>query len=303
METCIGIDLGGTLIKAAIFESRSGQLLSRKMFPTRNGKQARGHPAWAESVALLIREFEEEFEHPVKSIGVASPGLASRDRRTIAHMPGRMVELEGFDWTGFLGRSVPVPVINDGHAALLGEVWQGAARGLANVVLLTLGTGVGGAVFAGGRLLTGHIGRAGHVGHLSVFADGELDRLNTPGSLQDMIGEETLGKRTGGAFNSTVELIRAVEAGDRVAVAAWEKSVRDLAAGLVSLMNLFDPEAIVIGGGVSRAGDNLFVPLQRQLDRFEWRPGGHRVAILPAQLRDWAGAYGAAYLGLNRGKV
>jgi glucokinase len=299
MNICVGIDLGATRIKAAAFVSRSGRLLSRKTVPTRDGEAEDGAPAWAAGVRSVVAEWEDEFEEAVGAIGLASPGLVSRDQRTVAFMPGRLNGLEGFDWTEFMGRTSGIPVVNDAHAALLGEVWQGAGRGLADVILLTLGTGVGGAILAGGRLLSGHIGRAGHLGHVSLYADGVPDIVRTPGSLEDAIGECTLDRRTAGRFSTTRQLLEAIEAGEAGARLVWEKSVRDLAVGITSLINALDPEAVVIGGGIAQAGEGLFGPLRAQLDQFEWRPGGHRVAILPAQLGEWAGAYGAARLGLQ----
>jgi glucokinase len=95
-------------------------------------------------------------------------------------MQGRLNGLQGFVWTDFLDSPRPVVVLNDAHAALLGEVWKGAARGYNNVILLTLGTGVGGALLIDGRLAQGNIGRAGHLGHVSLNSDGAPDIAGTP---------------------------------------------------------------------------------------------------------------------------
>jgi glucokinase len=210
-------------------------------------------------------------------------------------MPERLQGLEGLDWTSFLNAPKMVPVLNDAHAALLGEVWVGAAHGFENVILLTLGTGVGGAAMVGGRLLRGHIGRAGHLGHSSLDPDGPPDCAGTPGSLEVAIGNCTILERSGGRFNTTHELIAAHLKGDAEASAIWLKSVKALAAGICSFINILDPEAVIVGGGIARAGPALFGPLQRFLERMEWRPGGHRARILPAQLGELAGAFGAAY--------
>jgi glucokinase len=217
------------------------------------------------------------------------------DERCIHHMPGKLPGLEGLVWQDFLGFSKPIRVLNDAHAALLGEVWLGAAKSMRDVILLTLGTGVGGAALADGRLLRGRTGRAGHFGHLSIHADGPLDIFNTPGSLEDAIGNQSLGARSGGRFRSTADLVAAVKSGDAHAAGIWQKSIRDLAAGVTSLINSFDPEAVVIGGGIAEAGDDLFLPLAAELDRIEWRPDGIRVPILRATLGDRAGACGAAF--------
>jgi glucokinase len=188
-----------------------------------------------------------------------------------------------------------VPILNDAQAALLGEVRAGAARGERNCILLTLGTGVGGAVMCDGHLLRGHIGRAGHLGHISLDPNGALDIVQTPGSLEDAIGECTLVTRSNSRFGSTEELVRAHQSGDENATRIWTQSVRALAAGIVSLVNVLDPATVILGGGIARAGDALFSPLQVLLDRWEWRPTGSGVRVVPAQLGDFAGAFGAAH--------
>ena len=151
-------------------------------------------------------------------------------------MPGRLIGIEGLDWKKFLNASARVRVMNDAQASLLGEVRQGAAEGKDDVVLLTIGTGVGGAAICGGRLLRRHIGRAGHFGHISLAPFGKPDVCQPPGSLEDAIGDCTVEKRSGGRFTRTKELVDAHLAGDLKARSIWLRSVRYLAAGIVSLV-------------------------------------------------------------------
>ena len=308
MNPCaIGIDLGGSNIKGVAVTSEGNTLLQANV-----GFEAEEKMIWADKIRGLVHQIRHEAEpakpatkapglqdHP--PIGVSAPGLAAPDRRSIFHMPTRLQGLEGLDWSQFLGLGCPVPVLNDAHAALIGECWIGAARGLKNVIMLTLGTGVGGAVMVDGRLLRGHLGRAGHLGHICLEPGGSLDVTGTPGSLENAIGNCTIQARTHGRFHSTHELIAAYRAGDSLARSIWLKSVRDLACAIVSFINILDPEAIVIGGGIARSGDALFQPLQRFVDEIEWRPAGHQVKILPAQLGEFAGAYGAARTALSLG--
>jgi glucokinase len=255
--------------------------------------------AWAERIREVIGEIERRVGRGPGYVGLAAPGLAAPDGRSIAWMQGRVESLQGLDWTTFLDSPRVVPVLNDAQAALLGETWRGAAAGCRNVVMLTLGTGVGGAAIVDGRLLRGQIGRAGHLGHISLDPNGAPDITNAPGSLEDAIGECTLAARTAGRFASTADLVAAARAGDDAAAAVWERSVKALAAGIVSLVNVLDPEVVILGGGIVNAGELLFEPLRAWIDRFEWRPTGSSVRLVTASLGDMAGAWGAAANALN----
>lgn len=250
---------------------------------------------WAETIKLSLRKIQTQRGQPPCHIGIASPGLAAKDGRSIAHMQGRLKGIEGFVWTDFLESSQPVLVLNDAHAALLGELWQGAARGYTDAILLTLGTGVGGALLVDGHLVKGHIGRAGHLGHISINSDGAPDIVGTPGSLEEMIGNYNIAERSGGRFTSTRGLVEAHLKGDGNATQIWLRSVFHLAAAIASFINAFDPEIVVVGGGIAQAGPALFDPLAEYLDRFEWRPMGAEVLIKEAALGERAGAIGAAY--------
>ncbi len=286
MRTAIGIDIGGTNVKCVVVRD-DGTLIESRAFPTGDANNA-----WRDGIAQAVSVLETS--HGLADcIGVSSPGLAARDGSTISWMQGRMSGVQGFDFTAHLQRDSRVPVMNDAHAALLGEAWIGAAKGCDNAVLLTLGTGVGGAILCEGRILKGHLGRAGHLGHITLDANGDPDIINTPGSLEDAIGDHNISKRTNGRFQSTADLVRAANAGDVFAKQCWLASINGLAAGIASIINTTDPEMILLGGGISKAGDDLLNPLNQELDRFEWRPTNQRVPIVFAALGDLAGAYGA----------
>lgn len=296
----IGIDLGGTSLKTICLRLGDGEVVARDQTNTEDGEfTLDGTPCFAALAAAQAEAFSASFGGGGAPVAVSAPGLASADGRCIAYMPGRLAGLENLDWGELLGRPGQVPVINDAHAALLGEISHGAARGCEDVILLTLGTGVGGAIVSGGRLLHGAIGRAGHLGHMSTDFRSPGDICGTPGSLEDAIGFCTLEKRSGGRFHSTAELVEAAKSGDAIALEIWETSIRALAASIASLVNILDPEAVIIGGGIANAGVQLFDRLERFLEEYEWRPGGHRVRVLPAELGEWAGAYGAAHLAQN----
>ena len=288
----LGIDLGGTHVKGLVVDEW-GRVHAEDTRPTEDGAAG----AWRDNVRRVVAGLQGRFP-TIAVAGLCAPGLASRDEKMIVSMPGRLRGLEGLDWSGELG--LPTVVLNDAHAALLGEVWLGAARGGTNVLMITLGTGVGGAAMVDGRLLRGHLGRAGHVGHLSLDPAGQPDIVRTPGSLEDAMGDCTVGQRSGGRFATTRELVAAVIAGDEAARAVWERSTGALGAALAGLINVLDPQMIVLGGGIAAAGEVLFRPLALALDRMEWRIGATGVALVPAKLGAQAGAFGAVYRALQK---
>ena len=285
----VGIDAGGTNVKGVAVDP-SGRILAR---------QTRLAPA--APLTTVVRSFVHELIREVgrepAAFGLAAPGIANPDGRSIWWMQGRRDEIQGLDWSVHLETSADVRVLNDAQAALLGEVWQGAARGCRNVMLLTLGTGVGGAAIVDGRLIHGHLGRAGHFGHVSLDPQGLPDIVATPGSLEDAIGDCTIVRRSGGRFRSTADLIASESA---EAEHIWRTSIRVLAAAIASFVNVLDPERVILGGGMVSAGARLFAPLTAELDRVEWRPHGRRVEIVAAAAGEYAGAVGAAYHALRR---
>jgi glucokinase len=296
MNYALGIDLGGSSVKT-VSVTRDGKKLAQENIPFEPDEKM----DWAEKIREYVEQVRSTLGVPADAIGVSAPGLAARDGRSIAYMPGRLHGLESLDWSGYLNVTHDVPVLNDAHAALLGESWLGAAKGFRHVVMLTLGTGVGGAALVDGKLLCGKIGRGGHFGHASLDPDGPPDICGAPGSLEMAIGNCTIEQRSGGRFGTTHDLIKAHLAGNSEATDIWLRSVKALAAGICSFINIIDPEAVIIGGGIARAGKTLFEPLQTFLDGMEWRPGGASAKILPAQLGEYAGAFGAAANALHPG--
>lgn len=301
MQYAIGIDLGGTHIKT-VAVSAAGEVLDKISSDTKDAPSLRSDesvPIWAIEVKELVDSLAGHVGHSPDFIGLCAPGLASDDKRSISFMPGRMAGLEGFDWSEYLGHKRQVQVANDAHAALMGEVWQGAAIGLQSVIMLTLGTGVGGAILYEGKLMKGRIGRAGSFGHICLNPDLPSDDVNMPGSLENAIGDRSVAVRSKGKFNSTKDLVLAADDGDSFAKSIWERSIFELACGIASLINVIDPEAVIIGGGISRAKERLYLPLQEELARVEWRPNSWTVPVLPAALGEWSGSFGAAYYAIS----
>jgi glucokinase len=286
----IGIDLGGTNVKAVLID-RNGTVLDKVLVPIQNND-------WRNAVYQAYNHLKITSK-VTSCVGLAAPGLPDEQNKQINHMPGRLEGLEYFNWSEYLKQ--PIHVLNDAHAALLAEVNFGAAQGFGNVVMLTLGTGVGGAILINGKLYQGEMQRAGSIGDMSLHAESEeIGYLQVPGTLEDSIGNETVSRRSSGHFNTTRELVEAYANGDSLAKEVWLRSVKRLAVALCSLINILAPQLIVIGGGIAQSNDYLFKPLAEFMSLYEWRPAGHTTPIVKAQFDDYAGAIGAACFAFDK---
>lgn len=283
----IGIDLGGTRIKGVVINA-DGMVLHQANLPTNDGNDG----VWKLAVLEAVTNLMNAGALMHATVGISAPGLPNEDYSAIAYMPGRMVGLENFIWKDHLRQTSFV--LNDAVAALMAEARFGAAKGKKNVVMLTLGTGVGGAILIDGKPYGGAFNKAGHLGHMVIDHAGDTDVTNMPGSLEECIGNCTIEKRSGGRFKSTHELLAAYRNGDANASEIWLKSVRQLAIGLASITNILSPETIILGGGITAADEALFRPLQQYMETYEWRAGGNKVEIVKAHFGEMAGAIGAA---------
>ena len=292
LSTTIGIDLGGTRIKAVAIDAQ-GNVLHENYQPTNDGEDK----PWKNAVAAAANELQTILKTGEINIGLSAPGLPNESNTAIAFMPGRMQGLENFIWKDFLHQ--PTLVLNDAVAAMMAEAKFGAAKNKKNVVMVTLGTGVGGAILIDGKPYQGAFNKAGHIGHMVINDEGDPDITGMPGSLEDCIGNCTVNKRSNGKFTSTHELMDAYRRGDVFAKGVWLKSVRQLAIGLASIINIISPEVIVLGGGITQAGNDLFEPLKEYMSKYEWRPGGIKTEIVKAIYGDMAGAIGAACFAMN----
>ncbi len=289
MNQAIGIDLGGTRIKGVLIDTATGVVLHQLISPTDDSES---HP-WKKAVLDTVQALKKEMSGPIQGVGLSAPGLPTPDNRAIGCMPGRLQGLEGFDWSGYLGE--PVRVLNDAHAALMAEARFGALRGVQHGLLLTLGTGVGGGLLMNGQLYQGFYQMAGHLGHITVDADSlQRDVTNVPGSLEEAIGNVSVGRRSFGRYQTTHELVDGYRQGEPLATLVWLTSIRHLAVALASLANAFSPEVIVLGGGIMQADRSLLDPLHTFFELYEWRPAGKKNTIHKAHFADWAGAIGAA---------
>ena len=288
MQHVIGIDLGGTNIKGLII-NQQGEVLKQHYIPTEDTADG----SWRENVKEMVMYLKNYLQLPVAGIGLSAPGLPNDQNQCIVYMPNRLHGLENFMWGEYLGDATYV--INDAHAALMAEARFGVAKDKKNVVLLTLGTGVGGGILINGQLYQGLGQMAGHLGHISLNTDGETQGITgMVGSLEYAIGNYSIEKRSHGKFTSTWALVEAYRKGDHFATYLWLSSVRKLAIAISSLANALSPEMVVLAGGITLADETLFGPLESFMDLYEWRPGGKKTEIVQAHFGDMAGAIGAA---------
>lgn len=300
MITAIGIDLGGNNIKGVLINA-AGEVLHHAFQSTVHNKtESNGDSQqWKHSVGLMIQELKTKSSHTVEAIGVAAPGLPNKDNSAIRVMPGRLNGLENLVWADYLGEK-KVWVVNDAHAAVMAEAKFGAGKGIKNIVMLTLGTGVGGGIIINGELYQGNYQMAGHLGHMTLDINKEDPGITgMPGTLENAMGDETVSKRSFGRFKSTPELIAAYKQGDSFATFVWLDAVRKLALGLCSLCNLLSPDLIILGGGITKAGESLYRPLADFMNVYEWKNVGKKTLVQQAHFSDRAGAVGAAAFALN----
>ena len=289
----IGIDLGGTRIKGVLINS-NGDILQELITGTLAYDQQ-----WKKDVKEIYMSLSK-YTTEKYVVGLSAPGIPNDQNTAIAFLPNRLDGIEGFIWTDAL--EADTYVVNDAIAALSAEASFGAAQNCENAVLITIGTGVGGAILINKKIYQGAFQKAGHIGHMSVDMEGDPDICGMPGSLEEAIGNYSVAKRSNGKFNDTLELIQAMKNNDPIAIEIWHKSVKALAISISSISNIISPEKIVLAGGITKAGDALMSPLRKFMDQFEWRPGGKQVKIDLATFSDKAGAIGAAAFALEKTK-
>lgn len=294
MQATIGIDLGGTNVKGVLL-SGDGEIIAQHYIPTTNqdGK-------WKENILKMVLLLKEACSNNIDVIGLSCPGLADENNSCITHMPDRLPGLEHFIWEEYFG--VKTFVINDAHAAIVAESRLGVLQNCKNAVLLTLGTGVGGAILINGQLYQGMNQMAGHFGHSTINADDtERSILGMPGSLEYALGNFSVSRRSMGRFATTQNLVDAYLKNDTLATWIWLDTVRKLALAIASIANGISPEVIVLAGGITKAGDALFNPLREFMDLYEFRPYHNKKTIIKqAKYMDLSGAIGAAVFAKDK---
>lgn len=313
----IGIDLGGTKLAAGVV---SGDLVVHH----RAHRFSRG-ASQTEILDRLVEVVEElqlqnEGEPPIEAVGMGIPSLLDqKSGRAVmsVNLPIADVPIRDL-MTERLG--LPVAIDNDGNVAALAEQRFGAARGMNDIVLLTLGTGVGGGIVLGGKVFRGATGSGAELGHITVLADGPPCQGFCPnhGCLETMASGTALARYAnefarenpdsplGLELAAGREVTGATAAdlasgGDAGSIGVLATAGHYLGAGLVSLTNIFNPEAIVIGGGAAAAGELLIGPAREHLAKFGLAPNKDIAQVLPAAFGAEAGMLGAAAMAFVEG--
>ncbi|GDX72986.1 glucokinase [Cyanobium sp.] len=292
MGQLIGIDLGGTAIKLGRF-SPSGELLAELQVPT-------PQPAMPGGVVMTIVEAVQQLDPdrlaPLVGVGLPGPmDAAGRVARVCINLPGwEQVPLAEWLEPQLQRR---VTLANDGNCAVVGEAWTGAARGYDDVLLLTLGTGVGGGVLLGGQLFTGHGGAAAEPGLICVDPEGPPCNSGNRGSLEQFCSIAGLGRLSP---LDPRELCRRADAGDAEALAVWQAYGRWLGIGLSSLVYVLTPQLVLIGGGLSAASAHFLPAAQAELEQRVQAESRAGLELRRAALGNGAGRLGAARLALDR---
>ena len=304
----IGIDLGGTTVKSALC-APDGTLLHKQSAPTPTGDAA-GLCAAMKQLALGLCAAQGAAPEQITSIGIGVPG--SFDKATCTLKFGTNL---GMNNVCFADAFRPdfgctVQLDNDANCAALGEVTAGAAKGAKNMVMVTLGTGVGGGIIIGGKLYTGCNGIAGELGHMVVRQGGERCGCGREGCLEAYAsaasfvrfaeralaaGRGSLLQAHAGHLNAKM-ICDAVDAGDALACELFDEYCVNLSCGLANFINIFQPEAIVLGGGLAGYGEKLLAPLRRLTLPQTFRSDGRNTEIVCASLGNDAGLIGAAML-------
>jgi glucokinase len=298
----LGVDVGATAVKAAVV-TLNGELLQRFHQPS---------PRSIESLQEFLHSAIADAPRTIRGIGIGCRGLIDADSTGINRIPGDLQFLQGKLLKEVAPTDLPVYADNDGRTALIGEVLWGVARGRRNAILLTLGTGVGGAVLVDGMILHGLSGAAGHLGHISLDPEGGLCICGNRGCLETRFssraiesdyfahlhrGATTTLSLDGNGIPPTVEAIyHAAANGDPSAICVLSRATGYLAAALVSFVNIFDPEMIILGGNVAAAGDQLFTPLRKEVADRTSPMLGRAVPIVPQSAIGFGGVAGAAAL-------
>lgn len=297
----IGVDLGGTNLRAAAV-GQDGALLAKA-----GGKTSlkQGRDAVIEDIVHAIRELRAEFGHDsLAGVGVAVPGFIDIPNGLIVGS-NNLPQFEGFPVRDDISRRLGAPVIleNDANAAALGEKWLGAGRDVDDLVLLTLGTGIGGGIVSGGRILHGALGMAGEFGHMTVYPDGNPCGCGNQGCLEKHASATAITAMARmlqlDGSPSAAEVYELAKGAGEDAVKArrvFESAGAALGVAIANLVNIFNFPLYLLSGGPLPAWDYFAPAMLGQIQRRSFTFRNTKTRIEKATLGNEAGLFGAAYL-------
>ena len=310
MRYIVGIDVGGTNIVVGTVAEDGSEVLGLVSQPTLAEQGA--DAVVARIVKLARASMAEARGREIAGVGIGSPGPL--DTKT-----GVVLLTPNLGWINMPLRDrvasalgLPATLDNDANCAIFGEWWRGAARGVHHVVGLTIGTGIGGGIVLGGQIYHGASDIAGEIGHMTIDANGRRCKCGNDGCLEAYAsgpaiaaravegiasGAETaLPQYVGGDLSRiTAQVVyEAAHDGDAYALEMVRETAKLLGAGVANIVNIFNPEIVVICGGVTLAGEKLFGPLRSEVQRRAFKPAWEVCRIVPGVLTGTAGVYGAA---------
>jgi glucokinase len=309
-QVVIGVDLGGTNMRTALL-SPDGLILDRHKVSTHAAE------GWKQVVARLVENIVRYQKIAigkgltVAAAGVGAPGVIQMDSGIVVKSPNFP------DWNNLplkevLEKALNVPVFieNDANAAALGERWLGAGRDINSMILLTLGTGVGGGIVLNKQIWQGADGMAGEIGHMTLIPDGRLCGCGNTGCLEMYASARGIVQSYREAVNSSgiamvaelssEQIYQAARDGETVACKVMKDMGRMLGIGIANLINIFNPQMIVLGGGVKDAWQLFINATQEEVMRRAFKVPAERTKIVPSLLGDDAGMVGAAAVALQK---
>ncbi|NOT08763.1 MAG: ROK family protein [Gemmatimonadales bacterium] len=319
MQYILGIDIGGTnLVIGAVTEDGS-RVVGHVTEPTGvpEGPDAVINRIIAMARGVIAETHRQDSEATILGVGIGSPGPLNRKTGVVIFTPNlRWTNMPVRDRIG-TALELPSSLDNDANCAMLGEHWVGAAVGAKNAVCYTLGTGIGGGIIVGGKLVHGASDAAGELGHVTIDVNGRRCGCGNYGCLEAYASGPAIARRAVEAIEAgAVTAMTAISGGDPARITAqtvFEASAmgdglanelvldtaRYLGVGIANMLNTLNPEVVVICGGVTRAGDRLFEPLRREIARRAFKPAVEACRVVPGALEGTAGVVGAARAWLD----
>ena len=319
MRYVLGIDIGGTNIVIGAVTEDGGRVRGLVSEPT---GVPEGPDAVIDRILRMARSVmaatrAEDSDADIIGVGVGAPGPLNRKKGLVIFTPN-------LRWTNMplrdrIGKALDLPASldNDANCAMLGEHWVGAAKGARNAVCFTIGTGIGGGIVVDGKLMHGASDVAAEIGHITIDVNGRRCGCGNDGCLEAYASGPAIARRAmeaieagaasqmsttpGGPASITAQTVfECAAAGDALADELVRDTARYLGVGIANMLNIMNPEVVVICGGVTKAGDHLFVPLRREVSRRAFKPAVEACRIVPGQLEGTAGVVGAARAWLDQ---